>query len=351
MIPVSDASIGRRPVDGAMDRPITRRRSWPKLTLGAVTLIAGAGLACDAVRVGSVNAYTVETRQLTMATVRRAPFTDYVPIRGTVTPLTTVYLDAIEGGRVEAVLVEEGQFVEAGQPLLRLSNTALQLDVISREAQVSEQLNNLRNTQLALEQNRLSLKSSLVEIDYHIKRLTRLKERRAELVERCLITPQAYDEVADELEYYLHRRAVTIESQQADDRMRLAQIESLQETVEQLERNLTIARANLENLVIKAPTSGQLTALSAEVGESKGRGERLGQIDDVDRVKVTALIDEFYVTRIRAGQRAELELGGRIHDLEVVRKRREPRYSVTGGRVGSSSSGNRLGVSISENWS
>lgn len=91
--------------------------------------------------------------------------------------------------------------------------------------------------------------------------------------------------------------------------------------------------------------------MSAEVGESKGRGERLGQIDDVDRVKVTALIDEFYVTRIRAGQRAELELGGRIHDLEVVRKRREPRYSVTGGRVGSSSSGNRLGVSISENWS
>jgi HlyD family secretion protein len=191
--------------------------------------------------------------------------------------------------------------------------------VISREAQVSEQLNNLRNTRLAMEQNRLALKSSLVEIDYQITRLTRLTERRAELLERNLIARQDYEDSADELEYSMSRRAVTIESQEVDERMRLAQIESLESAVEQLERNLDIARANLDNLVIKAPLTGQLTALNAEIGESKARGERLGQIDDVDDFKVTALVDEFYVTRTQSGQSAEFELSGRTYALEVIK--------------------------------
>jgi HlyD family secretion protein len=101
--------------------------------------------------------------------------------------------------------------------------------------------------------------------------------------------------------------------------MRLAQIESLESAVEQLERNLEIARSNLDNLVIKAPIAGQLTSLDAEIGESKPRGQRLGQIDDVDDFKVTALVDEFYVTRTRAGQTAEFDLSGQTHRLEVIK--------------------------------
>jgi len=266
-----------------------------------------------------VRSFAIAAELLTIETAEIGTFLDFVPIRGSVTPLDTVYLDAIEGGRVEAVFVEDGVFVETGQPILELSNTTLQLDVISREAQVSEQLNNLRNTRLAMEQNRLSLKSTLIEIDYQITRLTRLGERRTDLFERGLIARQDHEDVIDELEYYQNRREVTIESQEADDRMRLAQIESLESTVEQLERNLQIARANLDNLVIRAPITGQLTSLDAEIGESKSRGQRLGQIDDIDDFKVSALVDEFYVTRTQSGQSAEFELSGRIYKLEVIK--------------------------------
>jgi HlyD family secretion protein len=266
-----------------------------------------------------VRSFAIAAELVTVETAETGTFLDFVPIRGSVTPLNTVYLDAIEGGRVEGVFVEEGAVVEAGDPIVELSNTTLQLDVISREAQVSEQLNNLRNTRLAMEQNRLSLKSTLVEMDYQITRLTRLAERRADLFERGLIARQDYEDVADELEYYENRREVTIESQEVDERMRVAQIESLESAVAQLERNLEIARANLENLVIKAPIEGQLTSLDAEIGESKARGQRLGQIDDVDDFKVTALVDEFYVTRTRAGQSAEFDLSRETYPLEVTK--------------------------------
>ncbi|HEX6994995.1 MAG TPA: efflux RND transporter periplasmic adaptor subunit [Gammaproteobacteria bacterium] len=309
-----------RRLDGGMDRRIERRRfTWPRLAAGLTAAGLVAAAIYELVATSGVRSFAIASELLTIATVETGTFHDFVPIRGTVTPLDTVYLDAIEGGRVEKVFVEEGALVEAGEPILELSNTALQLDVISREAQVSEQLNNLRNTRLAMEQNRLSLKSTLIEIDYQITRLARLAERRAELFERNLIARQDYEDVLDELEYYRNRREVTIESQQADERMRLAQIESLESTVAQLERNLEIARANLDNLVIRAPIAGQLTSLDAEIGESKGRGQRLGQIDDVDDFKVTAQVDEFYVTRMRANQSAEFDLAGETYRLEVTK--------------------------------
>ncbi len=244
-------------------------------------------------------------------------YEDYIPLRASVEPEKTVYLDAIEGGRVEAILVEEGAFVEQGQPLIDLSNTSLQLDVIAREAEVSEQLNNLRNTQLAIEQNRLKLKGDLIEIDYQIIRLTRLVNRYEELEGNQFISKTDYENSNDELEYWKKRRVVTEESQAQDEVVRLAQIEQLNNSVQQLEKNLTLARGNLDNLLIRAPRSGQLTSLNAEIGESKARGERLGQIDDVERFKATALVNEFYLNRVRIGQQAQLEINGRNHLLEI----------------------------------
>jgi HlyD family secretion protein len=256
---------------------------------------------------------------VTISTVTSGTFDDFIPIRGNVTPRSIVYLDAVEGGRVERVFADEGSFLEAGDPILELSNTALQLDVISREAQVAEQLNNLRNTRLAMEQNRLALKSTLVEVDYQIVRLERLTARRQELADRNLISRADYEESADELVYYRNRRVVTLESQEQDERMRLAQIASLESGIEQLQRNLAIAKSNLDNLVIRAPIAGQLTALDAEVGAAKKPAERLGQIDDVDDYKITARVDEFYVTRLAPGQTAELTLADAAYALTVTK--------------------------------
>lgn len=283
--------------------------------------IAGAAivvyLLVAFVRNQSVDAYALNTELVTISTVRSGPFLDFVSIRGSVTPASTVYLDAIEGGRVEAILVEEGSFVAEGQPLLELSNTALQLDVISREAQVAEQLNNLRNTRLAIEQNRLSLRNQLIQLDYDIQRLERRIERRGQLADQGAITEEEYQDAIDQLEYLRNRREVTLESQAIDEEMRLVQIDSLESTVERLENNLRIAQDNLKNLNVPAPVSGLLTSLDAEIGESKGRGQRLGQIDDVENFKIVAAVDEYYVTRVLTGQTAELELGGQSYELLV----------------------------------
>ncbi len=307
--------------DGAgMDRKLARRRVRPwkivALALAAAGIAAAGWRFVDASRVRTL---VLPADRATIATATLGSFEDFVPIRGNVTPRTTVYLDAIEGGRVENVLVEEGSIVQQGQPLVELSNTALNLDAISREAQVAEQLNNLRNTRLAMEQNRLALESSLVEIDYDVKRLSKLAARRKQLADRGLIARQDYEATADELEFQRERRKVTVESQQQDARMRLAQIASLESTVEQLQRNLAFARANLASLTIKAPIAGRLTSLEAKVGAAKKPAERLGQIDAVDDNKVTARVDEFYVTRVATGQSAEGEIDGRTYRLGVTK--------------------------------
>jgi HlyD family secretion protein len=304
-----------------MDRKIERRPRrllWAAVTVVSLTLVTSLTIAF--VRASGVRTFAVERERVTISNVSSGTFHDFIPIRGNVAPLDVVYLDAIEGGRVEKILAEEGAFLEKGQPVLELSNTALQLDVISREAEVTEQLNNLRNTRLAIEQNKLTLKSTLVEMDYQIARLGRLAQRRGELAERGLIARQDYEDTADELAYYRNRREVTLQAQEQDDRMRLAQIASLETGVEQLQKNLAIARGNLDSLVIKAPIAGQLTSLDVEVGEAKKPAERLGQIDDVDDYKITAAIDEFYVTRVQRGQTAEATIDGTAYALTIAKQ-------------------------------
>jgi HlyD family secretion protein len=191
--------------------------------------------------------------------------------------------------------------------------------VIAREAEISEQLNNLRNTELAIEQNRLKLKSDLIEIDYQIVRLQRLVDRYEKLEGQQFLSKTEYEDSRDELEYWQKRRVVTRESQAQDEKIRLAQIAQLRNSVDQLEKNLKLARANLDNLTIRAPRSGNLTSLNAELGESKARGERLGQIDDVNRFKTVAMVNEFYLNRVRVGQRALLTTGGDDYELEVIK--------------------------------
>ena len=299
-----------------MDRKIervTRKPLFVAIGVGAAVLLVILVLATR----DSSTSYTLDGQRIRTSTVQTGAYEDYIPLRGTVEPERTVYLDAVEGGRVERVLVDDGAFVEEGQPILELSNTSLQLGVIAREAEISEQLNNLRNTQLAIEQNRLSLKSDLIEIDYQISRLDRLVTRYEELQGNQFISRNEYEDAVDELGYWQSRRGVTRESQAQDEIIRIAQIEQLETSVSQLEKNLILARSNLDNLLVKAPRAGQLTSLNAEIGESKGRGERLGQIDDVDRFKATALVNEFYLSRVRTGQRAELDIDGTRYDLEI----------------------------------
>ncbi len=299
-----------------MDQVIEKDRTKPLMIGGSIVAIVALGLYAWST-VDTSTSFTLDGQRIRIAEVTHGVYEDFIPLRAAVEPENTIYLDAIEGGRVEKVFVEEGAMVEKDQPLLELSNTAMQLDVIAREAEVSEQLNNLRNTQLAIEQNRLKLKSDLIEIDYQIVRLNRLVNRYNELEGKQFISKTDYENSQDELTYWKQRRSVTRESQAQDEKIRLAQIEQLNSSVSHLEKNLTLTRSNLDSLLVRAPRAGHLTSLNADIGASKGRGQRLGQIDDVDRFKAVALVNEFYLNRVRVGQQALLETGGQEYRLEI----------------------------------
>lgn len=301
---------------GGMDRKIAQSQKSPKVIISVVAAFVAAIIYFWAT-FDSSTSFTLDGQRIRIAEVSTGIYEDYIPLRATVEPERTVYLDAIDGGRVEAVLVEEGAVVSVGDPIVELSNTSLQLDVIAREAEVSEQLNNLRNTQLAIEQNRLSLKRDLIEIDYQIIRLTRLVQRYEELEGKQFISKNEYDNSRDELEYWEKRRVVTKESQEQDEKIRLVQIEQLNGSVKQLEKNLLLARGNLDDLLIRAPRGGKLTSMNAEIGESKSRGQRLGQIDDIDKFKASAMVNEFYLNRVQLGQKALLSVDGDDYVLEV----------------------------------
>jgi HlyD family secretion protein len=260
----------------------------------------------------SVNAQRVFVSPVTVGT-----FEDFVPLRGRLVPRSTVYLDAIEGGRVEQVLIEDGTLVQAGDPIALLSNTNLQLEVLGREAAVTEQLNNMRTIELQLEQNRLAHKRNLVEIDYQIVRLNRSIERQQDLAAKNLVSKSTIDELQDELTYYENRRVVTLESQATDARMQEQQLLQLREANDSLLASLDFARQNLADLNVRAPVAGKLSGFNIEVGESIVRGGRLGQIDDPDAYKLNVRIDEYYLGRVDLQQVAIAEHSGRDHELRV----------------------------------
>jgi HlyD family secretion protein len=304
----------------SMDRPV-ETRPLPlrtRLIIGAAALVIALGTAAWLVS-NSVGVQRVEAANLTISTVRRGTFDDFVPLRARVTPSVTVYLDAVEGGRIDRLLVEDGAAVTAGQPLAILSNATLQLDVIAREADVSQQLNNLRSQELELQRSRLENRRNLAEIEWQVRKASRQLDRDTRLAANGWVSGKALKDSEDEARYLRERRAVTAETLATEERLQASQLTQLRSAAAGLTANLRLARASLDALVIRAPVAGQLSGFSPQLGQSLARGERLGQIDSAGRNKLVADIDEFYLGRIAAGQKAQVEWQGRAWPLHVTK--------------------------------
>jgi HlyD family secretion protein len=301
-----------------MDRKIERQWYQKKQVWWAVgsslvvILIVSLILTAD-----TQSRLNVNTERITISTVERGPFQVYIPLTGTVMPTRTVYLDAMEGGRVEAVIREAGSFVNQGDTILHLSNASLVLDIMNREAQLFEQSNNLRNTRLAIQQNSLMLEGQLLDLDRQIQSAKRTFELNQQLYEKGWTSHDEFADARDQYEYLQRRRELTIETQRQDSLFRNLQIEMLEASVDRIQANLEVVRQNVENLYLRAPVTGQLTSLNAEIGESKVRGERLGQIDILDGFKVRAGVDEHYIVRVQQGLSGEFDLAGQTYELVV----------------------------------
>ena len=312
-----------------VDQRLPKRRVTPQRVAIALAVLAVVGLAAYALW-GRPEGQTlrVEADRLTVATVADGPFQEYVAVTGTVSPLRTIYLDAVEGGQVVRRLVEEGDTVQAGQVLFTLRNDDLALEVMGSEAQMEEQAARLRENRLQMDQSALDLEQQVAQLDYDITRLERDEARVGGLVARGAAPQKEIDAIRDELAYSRQRRELTAEGQRQQAAQRSVQSRDMAASVERLRDNLALVRRSSSNLTVRAPAAGQISAIEVEAGELKQRGARLGQIDVLDEVKVRALIDEHYLPRVAPGQRATATVGGAEYTLVV----RTVEPGVTAGR-------------------
>jgi HlyD family secretion protein len=309
----------RPPTGGAMDKVVARTglSREHKIALGAA--LALALVLAFYFLAPSGNSQSVAAERLTISTVTKGRFDDFMPLRARVTPLVTVFLDAVEGGRVEQVLVEDGAMVQQGQLLAVLSNSDLQLNLLARQTEVTQQINSMRSQELALSQNRLANERAIIEADLVAAKARRQYEMQRPLAEKGFVPGKVVRDSQDEYQSARQRAAVLRRSQATDERLQSSQLAQLRTSAQSLNASLDIARATLDALNLRAPVAGQLTAFSIQVGQSLNRGERLGQIDSAGRNKLVASVDEFYLGRVEPGQVATVETGGKTWRAKVAK--------------------------------
>jgi HlyD family secretion protein len=303
-----------------MDKIIPKKKGLQKKHLGYIGIgIAFAVLMYMAFFADRTSTYKVEKDKLIIETVTEEQFNDYITVPGTVDPITTIFLDAQEGGRVEEKLIEEGSMVKKGDVILRLSNPDLYLNILNSEGQLAEKENYLRNTQIAMEQEKLQIKRELITLKYEIERKERNYQQNSILIKDSLISREEYLRSKEDLEMAKHSQALFNERQKQDSIFRSVNVETLKNDLLNMRKNLALVRGRVENLNVTAPIDGELGLLSPEIGQSINRGENMGQINVLTSYKVTAQIDEHYIDRVRTQLTATLDRQGSEFNLVVRR--------------------------------
>ena len=303
-----------------MDKPIAKKKGLQKKHFGyigiAIVMITLIYMAFFADRTST---YKVEKDKLIIETVTEDQFNDYITVPGTVEPITIVFLDAQEGGRVEEKLIEEGSMVKKGDIILKLSNPDLHLNILDSEAQLAEKENFLRNTQVTMEQERLSIKRELINLKYDIERKERNYEQNVILIKDNLISREEFIRSKEDLDMAKQSQDLFNERQRQDSIFRSVQVNTITSNLENMRKNLQLVRERAENLNVRAPVDGELGLLVPEIGQSISRGANMGQINVLTAYKVVAQIDEHYIDRVKTQLTATLDRQGSAFNLVVRR--------------------------------
>jgi len=303
-----------------MDRVIPRKKGLQKKHIGYIVFgIVILVLFYMAFFTDRTSTYKVEKDKLIIESVIEDQFNDYITVPGTVEPISIIFLDAQEGGRVEEIMIEEGSMVKKGDIILRLSNPDLYLNILDSEAQLAEKENFLRNTQVTMEQERISIKRELISLRYDIERKNRNYEQNVQLMKDNLISREEFIRSKEDLDMTIQSRDLFIERQKQDSLFRSVQVETLKANLENMRKNLFLVRQRVENLNVRATVDGQLGLLVPEIGQSISRGANMGQINVLTSYKVTAQIDEHYIDRVKTQLTATLDRQGSEFNLLVRR--------------------------------
>lgn len=312
-----------------MDIPIEKKRfSNSKLIkIGLGVLLIALILYVIIFSSGS-SKLNVETERLSINTVQEGVFQENIPVNGVVLPITTIYLDAIEGGRVEEKYVEDGTIMKKGDPILRLSNTDLELSLVNQETSVYNLLTQMQISQNAARQNTINKLNQFTDVENSLIESERIYNLNKKLYDKGVIARQDFIRSENDFNYQKERVELANQILKQDSVATRQEQSQIQSSYQRTQNALELMRRKVADLVVKAPVDGQLTSLDAEIGESKNKGERLGQIDVLSGFKVRVDIDEHYISRIYTGQRGSFTFNNKQYFLLI----RKVYTQVTNGR-------------------
>ncbi|MDF1572433.1 MAG: HlyD family efflux transporter periplasmic adaptor subunit [Bacteroidales bacterium] len=263
--------------------------------------------------------YNVEVARLTIDEVKRDIFQDYITDQGIVEPIRTIYLDAVEGGRVEEILIDDGNMVKEGDVILRLSNNNLLLEITNNEAQVVRAVNELRTARLSMDQQKLSNKQQIIQLSKQVTQEKRAYENNRQLFAENHISQETFDQSREAFQASLAQLDLVKENYRNDSLYRSIQINSLESSVKSMEKSMGIIRKRLENLNVKAPADGELATLNPEIGQVISYGTRVGTVNILDSYKLRVEIDEHYIARIHTGLKGECDFASKSYPAEIVK--------------------------------
>ena len=301
-----------------MDRVI-EKKYWSRkriLTIGGIVALV-ALIAASYYYTSGGSKLNVDTDRITISTITKGSFQENIPVNGIVLPLTTIYLDAVEGGRVEEKYVEDGAMMKKGQPILRLSNTDLQLGLVTQETNVYNLLTQMQISKNAAQQNTVSKLNQMTDVESELKEAERIYNLDKHLYEEKAIGSQEFLKAKNDYDYYLEKKKLTDKILQQDSISTEQQLKQARQSFEGSQTALNVMKEKVGDLIVRAPIDGQLTSLDAEVGQSKNKGERLGQIDVLSGFKVRVDIDEHYISRIYTGLKGTFGFNDTTYTLEI----------------------------------
>ncbi|NGP87329.1 efflux RND transporter periplasmic adaptor subunit [Aliifodinibius halophilus] len=303
-----------------MDRKIEKKKWSPKriaFVVGGVAIIAL--FVYSFIFMDDRSTLNVDRDKLTVSIVQERLFQDFIRVTGTVQPIQTIYLDAIEGGVVEEIYRESGALVEKEDTILTLSNSDLRLRVLQQSSAIYDQINQTRNSRLNIEQNTLSLKERLANAENKLEIAKSKYDRQKKLMAKDLVAEQEFLETKENYGYQKKRYNLIYKSFKQDSLQSSQQLQQIDHSLDRMWRSLQAVQNILERLIVTAPISGQLSTIELNPGQSISSGERIGQIDILDNYKVRVGIDEFYLSRITTGLRGTFEFNGDTHELKITK--------------------------------
>ena len=300
---------------------IVQKKKWSRKRILTITGIAALVLliVLSYLYTSGKSKLNVDSERITISEVRKGPFQETIPINGIVLPLTTIYLDAVEGGRVEEKYVEDGAMVTQGQPILRLSNTDIELSLVNQQTSVYNLLTQMQIARNAAQQNTTTKLNQMTDVESQLKEAERIYKLDKGLYEQKVIGLQEFKQAENNYNYYVQKKQLTEQLLEQDSISNVQQIDQTKKSYQGSQTALNVMRKKVGDLIVRAPIDGQLTSLDAERGQSKNKGERLGQIDVLSGFKVRADIDEHYISRIITGLYGSFTFANKDYKL-VVKK-------------------------------